>query len=600
MRRFLPYILIAALVTLLYAPAWDFAYLRLDDWGYTAGCDFVTGGLAWHNVSEALSRTRYGGIWMPFTFLSYMGDVTFFGGGWHVHHIVNVALHAIAACLVFAFLCRILALIKGSQLQTPLFSLTQSPLSSQSDPKNKTSRTWRTWREIYSGVLKLPQGEESRACTWGAFIATLVWALHPQRVEAVAWIASRKEELWTIWSLLGLMAWMRSRHVLGTLCCLLACLSKPTAVCFPLLAFLADSVLLRRRKVACYIGIGIISLLTGLVATVSQTHPEGMAQVAVTHVPFLERLGLCGANIAFSLVQTLVPWGVHYDYMDTASVPVSAGIAAMLCGLAVFALLAIRLKGEKRRLFIFAAGFFAVSFLPVSGLFGAFGDASRADRFLYMPAVAFSILLAAWVARMDLRGRILLAAVAGLYACAAYPVISSYRNDFTAFSRTLCFEPDHWRALQHVGSEYCARLGRMDEGLEMMRRSYALSPHDSTAEVLAYALACRGENADMDEVRALTVKIAANPALDRRGMMAEALGIAAMADGDWGLAERAFAASLAAPERFYSKTEATFRLAETFAHLGKKDAALRILRPFALAEDRAIRLRAIDSLSRLK
>ena len=42
-----------------------------------------------------------------------------------------------------------------SQLQNQLVCLTQSALSSQSNPKNITSRTSRTWREIYSGVSQL-------------------------------------------------------------------------------------------------------------------------------------------------------------------------------------------------------------------------------------------------------------------------------------------------------------------------------------------------------------------------------------------------------------------------------------------------------------
>ena len=48
--------------------------------------------------------------------------------------------------------------LNGSQLQNPPFNLTQSTLSSKSNPKSETSRTSRTWREIHSGVLQLPHG----------------------------------------------------------------------------------------------------------------------------------------------------------------------------------------------------------------------------------------------------------------------------------------------------------------------------------------------------------------------------------------------------------------------------------------------------------
>lgn len=573
-------VLLAGAVAALYARTARFGFLRLDDWGYTAGCPFVIGGLSWANAGEAFSRITYGGIWMPLTYISYAADITLFGGGWGVHHAVNAALHAINAILVFRFILSFM-------------------------PKGE----------------RRGEGKTFDFATMAAFFAALLWAVHPQRVEAVAWIASRKEELWTMFALLGLMAWKGRRFRLGTLCCLLACLSKPTAVCFPLLAFLVEAVFLRfdaereavrkitavthfaQVKTICamvffrYFVLCLIALVAGLAAIGAQTNPEGMAEVQVLHVPFAERCVSFVVNLGLSLMQTVFPRGIHFDYMGTPVLGFLSGLLAMASELAMLALLFAH--SRSRRFFVFCVAFFLLAFLPVSGLLGAFGEAARADRFLYMPSVAIALALAAFLSRPGKIRLCVAAALPVVFAAAAWPVVSSYRNDYAAFARALEFEPCNWRALQHVGSEYCAHLGKMDEGIELMRESYRISPRDSTAEVLAYSLACRGRETDAGEIFRLASKFVRFPQRDRRGMFAESLGIASLMMKRWGDAEKYFAASIAAPERFYSDTEARFRLAETYAGAGKPGEARKILRPLAIAEDREVRRRALSALDAL-
>ena len=567
------------LVLLLYARTAGFAYLRLDDWGYTAGCPFVPTGLTWENIGQAFTRLTYGGIWMPLTYITYMADVTLFGGGWGVHHAVNAVLHAINAIVVYLFVQRMLPERKGA------------------------------------GAVA------------AAFLAALIWAVHPQRVEAVAWIASRKEELWTLFTLLGLMAWKGRRFSLGTLCCALACLSKPTAVCFPLLAFLVEAVFLRfesereavRNITAAthfaqvktiwaqvffrYFVLCLMALITGLAAIGAQTNPENMAAVQVLHVPFMARLANAVAALGFGFAQFLFPLEVHFDYME---LPIASKVGAgVFCAVVVALCIGICIWARRRSrpctTVIFCGLFFLFSWLPVSGLAGSFGESPMADRFLYMPMVGVSIAISAFLSTRQGRGWHFAAlALAVLWGAMAWPAISSYRNDFTAFSRTLAIEPDHWRALQHVGSEYCARLGKMDEGIEMMRRSHRISPHDSTAEVLAYSLACRGDERDVAEIQRLCAKFARYPQLDKRGMFAESLGIAAIMLRRWNDAVQYLSASIAAPQRFYSDTEAKFRLVDALVATGKIDDAKKILRPLTISEDSGARRRAFSKLGELK
>lgn len=596
--------LLVLAVAVLYARTSGFTYLRLDDWGYTAGCPFVPSGLTLENIKQAFSRVTYGGIWMPVTFVSYMADVSLFGGGWGVHHAVNAALHAINSIVVFLFIL--------SFCRSIVASFGPASSAASLNPNDE--------------ALKRPNDGMAYV---SAFLAALIWAVHPQRVEAVAWIASRKEELWTLFTLLGLMAWKGRRFMVGTLFCALACMSKPTAVCFPLLAFLVEAMLLRfaeeraaiRRISAVthfaqiktiwakvffrYFVLGLIALITGLAAIGAQTRPEGMAEIQVLHVPFIARTFNAASSLGFGFAQFFLPLEVHFDYME---LPIASKIgASAFCAVAVALCIGICIWARRWAsplmpcaIVTFCGLFFLFSWLPVSGLAGSFGESPMTDRFLYMPMVAAVLAIAAFLSvRKGWAWHCAALAAALAFAALSWPVISSYRNDFTAFSRTLAIVPNHWRALQHIGSDYCARQGRMDEGIDMMRRSLEISRRDSTAEILAYSLACRGKTEDIVEIYRLCAKFARVPQLDRRGMFAESLGIASIMGRRWADAIRYLNASIAAPERFYADTEARFRLAEALIGDGKTDDARKILRPLTISDESSARRRAFSMLESL-
>ena len=94
-------VLLVGLVWALFGQTGGFDYLRLDDPNYTFLCPFVKNGLSWANVREAFTNVRHEAIWMPVTNISYMCDISLFGSGAGAHHLVNVAIHALNAVLLF-------------------------------------------------------------------------------------------------------------------------------------------------------------------------------------------------------------------------------------------------------------------------------------------------------------------------------------------------------------------------------------------------------------------------------------------------------------------------------------------------------------------
>jgi protein O-mannosyl-transferase len=157
-RPQVPVWLIAALLVLvtiaLYWPATSYEFVNYDDDMYVMNNPHVTSGLSLKNASWALG-SGYAANWHPVTWLSHMLDCQMFSLKPSGHHLTSVLLHGLNAGLVFALL----------QLMTGA-----------------------TWRSLWVAAL---------------------FALHPLRVESVAWVSERKDVLSSCFGLLALIAYVR-------------------------------------------------------------------------------------------------------------------------------------------------------------------------------------------------------------------------------------------------------------------------------------------------------------------------------------------------------------------------------------------------------
>ena len=623
---FVASLLLVGLVWALFGQSGNFEFLRLDDPSYTFNCPFVKDGLSWANVREAFTNVVHEGIWMPVTDISYMCTISLFGPDAGPHHLVSVAIHALNAVLL---LCLLVTLAKAA-----------------------TSAA-------------VPASPRGRAALVAAFLLTAFWALHPQRAEAVAWIASRKELLCATFVLGGLLCWLRARRREGRgwipalagvyACFALACMSKPTAMCFPFLVLAVEGLMVGGdvRHATCdmreatfdnrhssfvilhFSFFLLMAVAVGALAVYSQTHAEGYAERALFSAPLWWRLLNAAVAVGLYLFQMFIPVGIHLDYR---AVPEGWPVQGTL-GLCVLALATLGIAGSwwwmrrrtRRRAgrkmesahsaLILTGGvalWFFASLGPTLGIFGSFGEHARADRFLYLPAMALPIAGMALLGRCKrdpLLGKAAprrfagitgvvpvalagLAVVTAVFSVIAHPVVSSYRNDMTAFKRTLEADPDNWRALAHVGEGRCARyMNRrisggsggddLDAGIDMLRQSRAVSAHDATDGKLAYALMCRGRAEDWDEILDVCAAVAADPSRDARGQALEALGTAELKKRRWTEAIQHLVLSVQAPARHYSTSDAILKLAFALHNGGRRDEALKL---FEWVRDRSGRV----------
>ncbi len=160
-----------------FAPVMGNGFVNYDDRDYVTANPHVLGGLSWESVAWAF-RSGHAGNWHPLTWLSHMLDVQLFGLRAWGHHATSLLLHAANAVLLFLFLqCAMRSAECGMPKETP-----------EEHP---------------------PTPHFALRTFWLCALVAGLFALHPLRVESVAWVAERKDVLSGFFFLLTLWAYVR-------------------------------------------------------------------------------------------------------------------------------------------------------------------------------------------------------------------------------------------------------------------------------------------------------------------------------------------------------------------------------------------------------
>src|SRR5512139_3769581 len=95
-------------------------FIALDDNLYVLENPLVREGLSGEGLRRAFGAF-VAGNWHPLTLLSHMADVSLFGLDARGHHATSIALHALAAALLFLALARLTGAAWRSALVAALF-----------------------------------------------------------------------------------------------------------------------------------------------------------------------------------------------------------------------------------------------------------------------------------------------------------------------------------------------------------------------------------------------------------------------------------------------------------------------------------------------
>ena len=220
-----------------------------------------------------------------------------------------------------------------------------------------------------------------------AFIAALIFAVHPIQAETVDYVFARSTSLDTVLCLAALGAWVRGRHWWAVVWFSSALLAKEESVSFPiflLLLTLSVSPAAWKAKVKPIAAMLFLALAAGLWVFIEANITPGSQGAAHAGITWYDYLLTQGPVILRYLRLLIVPWGFNVD-SDIPVPPLWLGVGAWLLIAATIAVAARRFMRAGPG-FWFIAGI--VLLLPSSSVFAASDVA--ADRRMYLPMVAFA------------------------------------------------------------------------------------------------------------------------------------------------------------------------------------------------------------------
>jgi tetratricopeptide (TPR) repeat protein len=341
-----------------------------------------------------------------------------------------------------------------------------------------------------------------RDAAWGG---ALLWAVHPLRVESVAWISGRKDVLSTFCFLAACLFYLRHARANGRpgrsyayalVLFALAILSKATTVAFVPVVFLFDWFMERpvtRKTLLEKLPFVALALFAGWMAI--------RAQATAGAIPLgdggngASRIAIACYGLALYVAKTVAPWGLSalYPYPSPpGTLPAGWLVAAVAVALGAVALLWF---GRKARFAILAAGFYLATVALVLQLFPV-GGAFAADRYAYLPAVGFSIAIAFAIGRTQFGRGLTVAVVAvaiGL-AGATWARCGVWHDAMSLWNDVLAKYPDAALAHQNRGVAL-AEMGNHRAAIADYDAALAVNPR------YADALANRGgSKADLGEL----------------------------------------------------------------------------------------------------
>jgi len=459
-------IFLAAIVWVVFGQTLRYEFVSFDDDLYVYDNPVVQKGLTWEGFRWALT---YGSIghWHPLTWLSHMLDCQLYGLQAGGHHLTNILLHTATVVLLFLVLRRM------------------------------TGFLWRS-----------------------AFVAA-VFAIHPLRVESVAWVAERKDVLSAFFFMLTLTAYVRyarcvtgdkwqvtrtaaSDSAPGPSCvtchpslfyCLvllffaLGLLSKNMLVTMPFVLLLLDywplnrlsnftpQVLLRRvaEKIPLFILMAGSCVATALV-------PE---KLTADKLPFGLRMENAVVSYVTYLWQMIYPSGLACLYPNpTNNLPLwqvagALGLLLVISGTAW--------AFRRTHPWLVVGWFWYVGMMiPVIGLV-QISYYAHADRYTYLPQIGLYLLLtwaaadlcAGWRHRREVLGGGATVILVALIFCARTQT-SYWRNGERLWTHTLACTSGNYTAHNNLGDALFQR-GRVDEAIVQYQTALQIEPDYSFA-----------------------------------------------------------------------------------------------------------------------
>ena len=336
-----------------------------------------------------------------------------------------------------------------------------------------------------------------------AIFGSLLFAAHPVHVEAVTWLAARKEVLQGFFFFLGFFLYLKGSEGEGRkkiiylslviLSILLATLSKPSAIVFPAVILVYEVAQRKNRWIdfikshwlffvlSIFISIIFTSILIKVMLDAGGIKPyhggSFFNNLLISFYVFLYNIKLLVTTINYSAAYTI---NVSNPLLSLRTL-VFVGITFLLFGFSLWSL-------KKTKVIFFCFFFFFVTLLPYLNIFPI--STLLADRYVFIASFSYCFLLGIGFDKLyGLKRRRfsegffkLLSIVIFLFLLVGYSFMTTrqnqiWENSYTLWADAVEKSPDSNTANALMGVVYMD-LGLDEKAVECLEKAVQILPYD--------------------------------------------------------------------------------------------------------------------------
>ena len=458
---------IALTVTVCFLPTLNCDFVNWDDEvNYTDNPNYR--GLSLRHLSWMFTGSFDSGLYMPLTWLTLGLDYVVWGMNPLGYHLTNLLLHVLNGLALYYL---ILIFLKR-----------------------------------FSNLRPTDLAIEIQVC---AAVGVLFFAIHPLRVESVAWLTERRDVLSGFFYLLTVTAYLKMKDsavepskrlrwfLISLFFFICSLFSKPWGITLPVVFLILDIYPLRllsdtRTRAAIFkklviekIPYGLLTLFSLGLTAVAQGKTHGMHSIDFHEI--VSRSMQAAYALCFYLWKTLIPIRLSPIYLvDNPFNPYEWKY--VFCALVVLSITLVLTLLRRRWPWALTAWLcYVVSVSPFLGFLHR-GHHIAADRYTYIPCLPFAVLVAAGLLTLPnaWRNRVVPTGVKrwaawGWGACfITYAIltviqIQVWRDSRSLWQHMLSVDPDHYLANNNMGT-ILLNDGQIDSAMAYFNKALQSNP----------------------------------------------------------------------------------------------------------------------------
>lgn len=425
---------IVLFTALLYSRALPNSFTSFDDDFYILKNPYLR-NFSWQGVKDIFT-SFYSSNYHPLTTLTYLVEFRLFGLDPLPYHALNVLLHLLNTWLVFFVALR----LSGKTLT--------------------------------------------------ATVVSVLFAIHPMHVESVAWVAERKDVLYTFFFLSSWLVYLRYLssglqarcYIFAFLLFIASLFSKSAAVTLPVVLMLTDIYTGRRiswRLLAEKIPFLALSIVFGILNIMSQSAGGSINHIAASF-GFINRVFLFTSALSSYLLRLFVPYhlsGMHYfPVMHNGWLPWYYYLSLPLVALTAWVIIR---KSTFRKELLFGTTFFLITIALMLQIVSV-GSALISERYTYVSYIGLFYIIGQFISGLDsvrLQKGILsvfcLAVIA--YSVQTWQRIGIWKTDMILFNDMIEKNPEVYFGYWMRGN-FEKQGGDLPSALDDYSKSIALNP----------------------------------------------------------------------------------------------------------------------------